>query len=199
MKRLALAVAFVCAAVPATAVANLPRAHSTRIVPSGSIGGVRLDMTKAQVFGKWGSTSHCANGVCQWQPPGGPVRHEVALVSFQNGKAILISIKAAQTRSGAFKSGTLSDWETTKGIHLGSPKSKVARAYGNGPGILRTNNSTGVGGFDYFLGVGANRSAGPNTTLMRFSTPGIGASKNLLWGISLTWACRPGPCQPIPQ
>jgi hypothetical protein len=188
-RRAALAAAITCLAVPAAAAAHLPRAHSTLIVPGQSMGGVRLDMTKAQVFGKWGSTTNCPGSNCIWEGPGKVGHREVALVDFaRNGRVDLISIRSATRNNGAFKPAVLSNWTTKKGIHLGSPKGKVPIAYPR----ARPNRSTGVGGYDLFQG------AGTNMTNTRFGTPGVGPSANLLWGISISWSCRPGPCRPLP-
>jgi hypothetical protein len=169
------------------------------------MGEVKLDMTKHQVVSKWGPPSQCIGGdACFWRLPHNPPRGEVASVSFRKGHVDLISIKAGQKSNGAFKPGFLSHWATRPGqIHLGSPKGKVQDVFGKGsdPGILRANNSTGVGGFDYFLGVNkATRATGPNTTNTRFGTPGVGPTANRLWGISISWACpRPsGSCAPVP-
>ena len=113
----AAAIAAVTAfALPAGASANLRTPHTTTIVPGEGMAGVKLDMTKAQVFGKWGHTS-CDHGVCTWNGHGKPGKREVASVSFVKGKADLISIRAGtRGKHTRFNPGVLSDWET-KGIH----------------------------------------------------------------------------------
>ena len=179
----AIAVAAAALALPAAAVANLPHPHTTTIVPGESLAGVKLDMPKARVLGKWGH-GKCDNQVCTWEGKG-PVGHrESAFVSFVKGKVVAISISAATHRNGRFKPGILSDWETKKGIHLGLPKGKVPKAY---PGA-KVNKGEAVNGFDLFKG---NR---PNLSYTRFSTPGFGPSANLLRGISVNWdVCHYAP------
>jgi hypothetical protein len=205
MKRLATAVALAGLALPAAAAAHLPSPDSTKIIPGVGMGEVKLDMSKHQVLSHWGPASQCIGGdVCFWRLPHNPPRGEVASVAFTKGKVRDITIRAGQKHNGAFKPGFLSHWSTKPGhIHLGSPKGKVPDVFGQGsdPGILWTNNSTGVGGFDYFLGVNkATRATGPDTTDTRFATPQVGPTPNRLWGISVSWACpRPsGACAPVP-
>jgi hypothetical protein len=205
MKRLAMAVAVAGLAFPAAAAAHLPSPDSEKIIPGVGMGEVKLDMTKPQVVGKWGPASECLGAAaCYWRLPHNPARGEVASVSFQRGRVNLISIQAGRKSNGAFKPGFLSHWSTRPGhVHLGSPKGKVKDVFdrGSDPGILWTNNSTGVGGFDYFLGVDkSTRGTGPNTTDTRFSTPQVGPTPNRLWGISVSWACpRPtGACAAVP-
>lgn len=172
----AVAVAAVMA-VPAVATAHLPRTDSTLIVPGKGMAGVRIGMTKNQVFGKWGDT-HCSQGLCTWEGPGSPEHREVASVYFKNGAVDTISIKAGTRGSNSrFNPGFLSDWETKKHIHLGLPKGKVKKAYPN----AKANNGEAVNGFDLFTG------SGPNTRYTRFSAFSIGASKNHLNGISIQW------------
>jgi hypothetical protein len=188
MKRPAVAaVALACLALPAAALAHLPRAHSTRIVPGKSIGGVKLDMTKAQALGKWGAPTKCQLSTCDWQGPGPAGQNERAILSFVQGKIVQITIYASfRGNNQRYHPGTLSNWSTSKGIHLGSPKKKVPKAYP----AAKSNPSTGVQGYDLFIG------ARPNLTNTRFSTPGVGASANLLWTISVSWdSCHYFPCQ----
>jgi hypothetical protein len=125
-----------------------------------SVAGVKLDMTKAQALGKWGH-GKCDSQLCIWEGKG-PVGHrEVATISFYKDKVDSISIRSAtKGNNGQFKPGILSDWETKKGIHLGSPKANVPRAYP----AAKANTSTGVNGFDLFKG---HR---PNLSYTRFGT-----------------------------
>jgi hypothetical protein len=172
-------------ALPAVAAAKLPHPATTRIVPGKSIAGVKLDMTRSQVFHKWGHTS-CDNSVCTWEGKGKQGHREHALVSFVHGKAVIISIGAASKGDKLkFKRGVLSKWKTRKGIHLGSRKGKVPKAYPK----AKPNNGEAVNGYDLF------RGSRPNLSYTRFSTPGIGASPNLLWGISVNWdVCHYSDC-----
>jgi hypothetical protein len=186
MKRsAAAAVALVSLAAPALAHATLPRANSTRIVPGKSVGGVKLDMTRAQALGQWGRPDKCQFNACDWEGPGKPGLNERATVSFHQGKVILIVIQAAKRANGRFKPGKLSDWETKKGVHLGSPKAKVPRAYPD----AQPNNGDAVNGFDLFKG------SRPNLSYTRFSTPGFGKSANLLRSIEVAWdTCHYSEC-----
>lgn len=165
-------------AATAPAAAKLPRPKTTLIVPGKSLAGVRLDMTRAQVFGQWGSTSCPSPGVCQWVAPGTPGKTERATVSFVKGKVSAVTIAAATSGSnGKFKPGILSKWKTAKGIRLGSQKSAVPRAYP----AAKPNTGEAVQGFDLFAG------ARPDLSYTRFSTPGFGASPTLLRTISVNW------------
>jgi hypothetical protein len=177
MKRAAAVALVACLALPAAAQARLPHPKKSAIVPGTSIAGVKLDMTRAQVFGKWGSTS-CDTARCTWEGPGTRGKNERAIVSFVTGKVSQITISAATRGNNLkFKPGVLSTWKTSKGISLGSLKSKVAKAYPS----AKSNPSEGVQGYDLFAG------ARPNLRYTRFSTPGIGASPNSLRYIELAW------------
>jgi hypothetical protein len=171
------AVALLALALPAAAQARLPKTNNTKIVPGTSIAGVKLDMTRNQLFAKWGKTS-CDSASCIWEGPGTRGKNERAVVSFVNGKVVQIAISAATKGSNLkFKPGVLSTWKTSKGISLGTPKSKVPIAY---PAAM-PNNGEAVQGFDLFAG------ARPNLRYTRFSTPGFGASPDKLRSILLAW------------
>jgi hypothetical protein len=172
------AAALAALAVPSAAIAKLPKPKTTTIVPGASIAGVKLDMTRAQVFSKWGSTKCSPPTSCTWEGPGQAGHNERAIVSFVNGKVSQISISAATTGTNLkFKSGVLSKWRTAKGLSLGKNKSAVKRAY---PAAM-ANTGEAVQGFDLFKG------ARPNLSYTRFSTPGIGASPTLLRTIAVAW------------
>jgi hypothetical protein len=167
----------VCLVVPAAASAKLPTPRNAAIVPGGSIAGVKLDMTQAQVFSKWGSTQ-CSSGVCTWEGSGKPGHNERATVSLVHGKVVQIDINAAFTGlDQKFMPGILSRWKTSKGISLGSFKSAVARAYPQ----AKPNKGEAVQGFDLFQG------RRPNLRYTRFATSGIGASPTRLRYIELAW------------
>lgn len=180
----ALAIGFL--AVPAVANAALPRANSTKIVPGKSIAGVKLDMSRAQAVGQWGRPDKCQFNACDWEGPGKRGSNERATVSFHEGKVILIVIQAASRGTNrSFKPGVLSDWETKKGVHLGSPKAKVKRAYPD----AQPNNGDAVNGFDLF------RGARPDLSYTRFSTPGFGGDPNLVRSIEVAWdTCHYSEC-----
>jgi hypothetical protein len=164
-------VAIGCLAVPAVAVARLPHPRTTLIVPGKSLAGVKLDMTKSQVFHLWGSTG-CMAGFCTWQAPGNPGHAERATVSFADGKVIQVTINAGTSGTNEkFTPGQLSKWKTAKNIHLGSVKSAVKRAYP----AAKANNSTGVAGFDLQSGI----------HFTRFSSFGVGATPDRLRYIEL--------------
>jgi hypothetical protein len=171
------AVSIASLVIPTAALAKLPHPKTTLIVPGKSIAGVRLDMTRTQVFHRWGSTS-CPDNVCVWNGPGATGHNERATVSIYKGKVVQIDITAAATGTNLrFKSGVLSKWKTAKNISLGSKKSAVKHAYP----AAEANNGEAVQGYDLFAG------ARPNLLYTRFSTPGIGATPTLLRGIELAW------------
>jgi hypothetical protein len=177
--------ALACLAIPAAASAKLPTPKTTLIAPGLSIAGVKLDMTRTQVFHQWGSTS-CPSNVCTWNGPGPAGHNERATVSLFNSKAVQITITAASSGTNLkFKPGVLSNWKTGKNIGLGSTKTAVKRAY---PAAV-TNASEGVQGFDLFAG------KRPNLRYTRFSTPGIGATPTRLRYIELAWdVCHYSQC-----
>lgn len=172
-RRFALAAIAVAAlAAPSSADAKLPQPKTTVIIPGKSIAGVKLNMSQAEVFGQWGSTA-CPLDICTWEGPGQAGKRERATVSFSKGKIVLISIACATKGTDLqFKPGVLSEWTTKTGnVSLGSKKSAVKRAYP----AAKPNDSDGVNGFDLFIG----------STYTRFSTPGVGASADLLRYITL--------------
>lgn len=169
--------ALVCVGIPAAASAKLPHPKTKVIAPGKSIAGVKLDMTKTQVFHQWGSTG-CSSDVCQWSGPGAAGHNERATVSFLSNKVIQITINAAASGTNLkFKPGVLSTWKTSKHIGLGSSKASVKRAYPK----ATPNASEGVQGFDLLAG------SRPNLRYTRFSTPGIGATPTRLRYIELAW------------
>jgi hypothetical protein len=175
--RIAAVAAVAFLALSAAAEAHLPNTKNHKIVPGRSMAGVKLDMTKSQVFGKWGNTS-CDQSSCAWEGPGTRGKNERAVVSFVNGKVVQIAISAATKGNNLkFKPGELSKWKTSKGIALGSPKSKVPKAYP----AAQPNNGEAVQGYDLFAG------ARPNLRYTRFSTPGFGDSPNNLRSILIAW------------
>jgi hypothetical protein len=168
-------------ALPAASDAALPHAKSTKIVPGVSIGGIKLDMSRAQAFAKWGAGRKCQSGdVCVWAGKGKAGQREQATLSFYKGKVVQISLNAAFVGNNAtFKAGPLAKWTTSKGISLASRKSAVHKAYPS----AAANKSEGVTGYDLFAGGGLNQR------LTRFAGQNVGASsgKRLRY-ISLSWA-----------
>jgi hypothetical protein len=176
------AVLVACLSVASAAAARLPHPKRTSIVPGTSIGGVKLGMTKAQVFHLWGSTG-CGAGFCTWWGSGNHSHAERATVTFYADHAIQIDINAGTTGTNVkFRPGELSTWKTAKHIGLGSMKQAVKRAYP----AARANNSTGVAGYDLYFG------ADINLHYTRFASFGFGASANRLRYIEL--ACYLGRC-----
>jgi hypothetical protein len=183
---LALAAAL---ALPALAAAKLPKPKSTVIKPGTSIAGVKLDMTKAQAFAAWGSTSCLLPTLCEWHGPGKPGQQEVASISLVNGKIVQITIKAALvgTATQKLKLGPLAKWKTSKGIALGSKRAAVGKAY---PGAKR-NTGEAVNGYDLFAGSRANKSL----RYTRFAANGLGGTANRLLYITVAWdVCHYSTC-----
>ena len=175
-------VALACAAITPAAEAKLPATQNKLIVPGKSMGGVKLDMTKAAVNKRWGKGTCFAGGVsgaCEYvarkeQYAG---QYERAVVSYYENKVIGISIQAAYTQSThKLVPGPLNKWKTDKGVHLGSKKAAVPRAYPK----AQDNNAESPG---YNLIIGSGR----NLTVTEFVTPGYGASATLLGTITIRW------------
>jgi hypothetical protein len=174
--------------VPGSAIAKLPDPATTTIKPGRSIAGVKLDMTKAQAFGAWGSTRCLAPTLCEWHGPGTPGHQEVASISLVNGKVSQITIKAAVvgTATQSIRLGPLARWKTSKGIALGSKRSAVATAYPT----ARPNTGEAVDGFDLFAG------SRPNLAYTRFAANGVSSrTANRLLYISVAWdVCHYSAC-----
>jgi hypothetical protein len=193
----ALALAF---ASPAGS-ALIPHLDHPRILPNEAIGGVRLDMTRRQVFDRWGPgacgrTPRAAGrainqSFCRWGPRDF-YRGEHILIRFINGEVDGIILYAWLRRSDqGIRRGELARrWRTREGgVHLGSPIDDVKRAY---PGA-RPNRGEAVRGFDLFAG------AGRNQRYTRFSA-GLGASVRQVATISMQWeVCHHAPDQPCPR
>jgi hypothetical protein len=134
------------------------------------------------VFAKWGKGSCLSAGICEWQAkkPTFSGQYERAVVSFINGKAWNIGIQAAFTKgTGKLKPGPLALWKTSKGIHLGSKKAAVTKAY---PSAQLSGGSAAA--WNMFTGSGTNRS------ITGLGTRGFGASATLVSSITVSWV----PC-----
>ncbi len=167
-------------AIPALAAqAKLPKPKSTVIKPGASIAGVKLDMTKAQAFAKWGSTSCLLPTLCEWHGPGKPGQQEVASISLVDGKIVQITIKAAivGTTTQKLKLGPLAKWKTSKKIALGSKRGAVAKAYPK----AKRNPGEAVNGYDLFAG------SGKSLRYTRFAANGLGGAANRLTYITVAW------------
>lgn len=173
---------------PGLATAKLPRPATTAIKPGKSIAGVKLDMTKAQAFAAWGSTSCLAPTVCEWHGSGAAGQQEVASISLVNGKVVQITIKAAVvgTATQSIRLGPLARWKTSKGIALGSKRSAVATAYPT----ARPNSGEAVNGYDLFAG------SRPNLAYTRFAANGVSSrTANRLLYITVAWdVCHYSAC-----
>jgi hypothetical protein len=167
--------------LPAAAGAKLPKPKSTAIKPGTSIAGVKLDMTQAQAFAKWGRTTCIVPGsLCEWHGPGKPGQQEVASISLVNGKVVQISIKAALvgTVTQKFKLGKLAGWKTSKKIGLASKRGAVAKAYPK----AKRNLGEAVNGYDLFAG------SGKKLRYTRFAANGVsGPTAGRLTYITLAW------------
>jgi hypothetical protein len=173
---------------PALANAKLPKPKTTVIKPGRSIAGVKLDMTKAQAFAAWGSTSCLAPTVCEWHGPGKAGQQEVASISLVNGKVVEITIKAAVvgTATQGIRLGALARWKTSKKIGLGSKRSAVAKAYPT----ARANAGEAVNGYDLFAG------SRPDLAYTRFAANGVSPrTANRLLYITVAWdVCHYSAC-----
>jgi hypothetical protein len=170
----------ICLAIPTAATAKLPATKNTKIVPGKSMAGVKLDMTKAQVFAKWGKGSCEGAAYCEWQKkkPAYIDQYERAIVSFVKGKAVKIHVQAAYTKSSRkLVPGPLSRWKTSKGISLGSRAAAVSKAY---PGA----SPSGGDAPSFVLLLGSRR----DVTITSFGTPGFGASPTLVGNIGVDWS-----------
>ena len=176
--------------IPAGAgAAPLPDTTNRTIVPGSSIGGVKLDMSKAAVKNRWGKgacTSYAgppASTTCWWGSKD-PAKGEGAFVTFLGSGATLIGINARRRASdNAFVAGQLSKWKTAANIHLGSAISKVPAAYP----AAKPNNGEAVHGYDLFHGTR------PNLRLTRFAQGPVPNGR--LMTLTLEWDyCHNFPC-----
>ena len=194
MKRAAIAALLAAVAVGDVARgAFIPHLDHPKIVPNQSIGGVKLDMSKHEVFELWGP------GACHTSPAhlgapaqttcrGGPVSNtkgEQIFVTFTpagGGVSIIIMVARTRASDGQIVRGELARrWRDRFGIHLGSPIADVGEAY---PGA-KPNRGEAVRGYDLFAGPARG---GPGTSLRytRFGA-GIGPSSNRVASISYQW------------
>jgi hypothetical protein len=170
--------------------ALIPHVDHPRIVPNESIAGVKLDMTRHEVFARWGPGA-CgpyprqappSQFFCRWGPRD-RYKGETVLVAFRNGEVDSISISARLRRSDSriIPGEVARRWRTREGIHLGSPISDVTTAYS-----AVKQNPGGLPFWDWHAGAKADA----RTT--RFTT-GLSASKNRVVGISVSWdVCHHG-------
>jgi len=177
---LAAGALLMCLVIPTAAAAKLPATKNTKIVPGKSMAGVKLDMTKKQVFAQWGKGSCPDPGLCEWQKkkPSFVGQYEVARVSFYKGKAIFLRVSGAFSKSSnKLVPGPLAKWKTSKGISLGSKKGAVPKAY---PAAKFSGGE--AASFNLLLG------SGRNTTITSFGFPSFGPSTNLVGGIGVDWS-----------
>jgi hypothetical protein len=178
--------------IAASASAKLPKiGKHGKIKPNKSIGSERLDDPEGEFDLRWGG-GDCtstpafdgtpAQDSCDWSKslPASPFSGEYAHATFigngEGAEAAIISITAHQRASdGKFLPGKLSQWKTSKGIHLGSRMSKVGEKY---PGAT-PNGGEAVNGFDLFAGSGSDARY---TRFTSFGEPG-----NRVTTISLQW------------
>jgi hypothetical protein len=120
-RALAVAIAAVAAiAMIPSSTAAPPR--QAEFVPGGSLAGVRLGMTPAQVLQAWGKR----HGVCRtcvdrtWYFNYRPFTPEGAGVVFRRGRVAHV-----------FTVWRPAGWKTPEGLALGAPASDVSRMYGS--------------------------------------------------------------------
>jgi hypothetical protein len=91
------------------------------LVPSRSLGGLRLGLTEAQVRAAWGSRY----GVCRtcaeptWYFNATPFRPAGAAVSFRRHRVDALYTLWAP-----------SSWQTSKGLRIGEPATRITEVYG---------------------------------------------------------------------
>ncbi len=119
----------------ATADAGLPKAKTTLIVPSKSIGGVALGASSKAVAKAWGKTAKCEYQ-CLYEGKASGELASVLLETKSTGatpKVWSIFISVAQTPSGSTPkpnfNTVLTAFKTSKGIGLGSKLSELKKAY----------------------------------------------------------------------
>jgi hypothetical protein len=178
-----VAVALGAASLLAPAVANskLPATDDTSIVPHQSMAGVKLDMTRGAVTRAWGKGTCPVEGFCEYQikKPQFVGQYERAVVSYYKNKVIMISLQGAFTeKDHKLVPGALSKWKTSKGIHLGSKKSAVHKAY------PQAKPGGGEAGEGYIWLKGSGR----NETITSFTATTIGPSTDVIASISIAWS-----------
>jgi hypothetical protein len=153
-------------ALPAGALAALPKASDSLIVPNHSIGGVLLGAKASQVTKAWGSTSCELQCVYEGAKRGNRTPSTASVLLEQKGsgpaKVWLISInvgfKPVGSESVPDFDTPLTAFQTSKGIGLGSKISEVQRAYPT------AKKEPVPGGSPYF------KIAGPKEVSTTFST-----------------------------
>lgn len=157
MKIPALAALAVLAALalPAGAVAGLPKISNTLIVPNKSIGGVMLGAKASNVVAAWGKTKECQYQ-CHYEGAmvanGSPAFANVLLES-KTGKppykvwqiSIALPTKLVGTKSKPIFSSPLTAFKTAKGIGLGSKESELKTAY---HGLEKLSSTPGFGEYE---------------------------------------------------
>jgi hypothetical protein len=114
----ALAAVVAAVAIPATAAAPPKRGE---FLTGGSLGGVRLGMTKDEVLDVWGKR----HGVCRscpretWYFNYRPFEPEGVGVVFERGRVVHV-----------FTVWQPKGWSTPQGLDLGDPASEATRIYG---------------------------------------------------------------------
>jgi hypothetical protein len=132
-------IAALAVALPLSAQAALPKPASQLIVPNKSIGGVALGASASRVQQAWGANPDCEYSCVYTNPtkPAGGAAFAIALLEAKGQgarpKVWSVAIGAGQKTVGNhtvpdFKT-PLKKWKTSKGIHLGSTKAELKRAY----------------------------------------------------------------------
>ena len=184
-----------CLVSPGIAQAKLPDTKNTKIKPGKGMAGIKLDMTRAKVFDKWGKGKCVSEGeFCIWQrkKPSFSGEVETVTVSFYGSsrKVWQIALAAAYTKQeGKLVPGALTKWKTSKNIHLGSKGTDVPAAY---PAAEPHGGESG--GYSLFQG------SGQTARITDFNERGFGASATRLGSIVVRWeACHYLPDTPCPS
>ncbi|HEY1833786.1 MAG TPA: hypothetical protein VGG08_05060 [Solirubrobacteraceae bacterium] len=120
-------------AAPAISAASLPSTHSTSIVPSKSIGGVKLGMSLAQATKAWGKGGTCSEAGCQYQSKSGGFADFSLIRKTETSQPvvgiIVIETGTVGTTSKRNYNTPLARWKTSSGIGLGSTVKQLRHAY----------------------------------------------------------------------
>jgi hypothetical protein len=150
-RTLVLTLAVLAFAVPADAIAKLPAKGGKLIVPSSSIGGVKLGMKASVAAKKWGKGGSCDESTvgalsCRYDGTAkeGTARFDID----RDGKVVAIYFESGHKQDGtAIYKGPITKWHTKKGIRIGSLLRKVQKKYpkakpGGGGLVLTTRKSS---------------------------------------------------------
>jgi hypothetical protein len=134
--------AILALALPAAALAGLPKVTNTSIVPAKSIGGAALGGSLKAAKKAWGKTKCTSEYQCTWEGAASGATESraaqgtILLEEPAGGGApkiwrVFISVaeKVSGTKTTPEFNTPLADFTTAKGIGLGSSRSELVRAY----------------------------------------------------------------------